>query len=1024
MVTQQEIRTRNVKIAQPRKNTITNFPEAQTISPQEQPTYNIPEELFSSNDLQRLVDFDRETIAKKLEAQARTAEGRIGSTSDRREQRMFQEIVSRSREAATAIRSGTGVITNREAVNIVAKSRYPDKRTPDLRAKYGVGDVKQRAEQGVFEKRAAARAGRERIEAEKLAFEKGRTLAEGVQATRSGGQLVVKKGTRLKNAKEFFDFAKRDDIVYNPGKLKAQPVEVREVKGYGTNSSNTGVLSARNDNTNVISFTSLGVSNLAQAVPPEESNIITPRIPTRIAPRELTFEEEVKEFGAFQEKFYNSKFLKGAREVATAFTGRGEITLVDNALIKMNIISPGKTLAERHLEDTAPRFSFLDTAEIAVGTVLSSPVLIPGFIAETVGKVKLAGQGLFFEDEATKLATEEELGFRVRRRTVNNNPINMNIVTIELTGGGAPVRAEKEALNFFPGGTPITSESAAFGLISAVPLVRPMFTFIESASARFSPKYIAVEEGMIKGIPVKQGRTETRTITLDTINLLQDVPQVTPRYYDFLQTENPPVVQPRRFTVTDTVNTVDITLAADWTKTTEPLTKQVELAGQEVVGVSGARGFFGFLEKSKKVDKPDATGLEQTFFIDPRARLRTSRLGLKEETASPTDILGGNFQILPNKPQAILFPRTKIADFPASMKDIQVNLQRGTRFSESQKKRLYQWQLEKTGEFKPIGYLSVESEATLAPGEVIVGRGTAAVTLIEGKRVPIIEAAVMDVKDVPRNTVVLKAGSKEALETYGLQLYSRRGGKPVLAVEKPLSLSSRSTTNRKLSGNFVTSGGTSSSTASTGSTSNFIYSPGSPPSSLISPPSRPSSPPSSLISPPSRPSSPPSSLISPPSRPSSPPSRPSITPPYKERGDSRGRSTYSDLLRKVPEFAAFLKERGAFREVGRGSRIEALSFGSEAALSSLGATFQIRKTGRSVKPKDVQPRVNLKDYFRDYRIKGGKKIALEDTFIQKRNKRLSTSFERKAIQKARGNKNAVRTKNNSLLGKNRQGVLL
>lgn len=120
---------------------------------------------------------------------------------------------------------------------------------------------------------------------------------------------------------------------------------------------------------------------------------------------------------------------------------------------------------------------------------------------------------------------------------------------------------------------------------------------------------------------------------------------------------------------------------------------------------------------------------------------------------------------------------------------------------------------------------------------------------------------------------------------------------------------------------------------------------------------------------------------------------------------------------RVAEFAAFLKSKGVFRFVGRGSRQEALSFGSEAALSSLAATFQVRKTGRSIVARRVDPRPSLRNLFRSYRISGGKKIALEDTFIQKRNKRLSTFAERRAIQRARKSRSILKSSKNSLLGR-------
>ena len=194
----------------------------------------------------------------------------------------------------------------------------------------------------------------------------------------------------------------------------------------------------------------------------------------------------------------------------------------------------------------------------------------------------------------------------------------------------------------------------------------------------------------------------------------------------------------------------DIKISKPVKQITEPLSKQVRLAGREADIISAQRSLFGKITRRKiKIEKPKLTTkaleLERAFFADPRARLRISRLGIIDEgkQARILDILSGDVTLKKTKPQAIVFEKTRIAKFPRALKTIERKLKAGKPLTVSEQQKLVKWQLTPTGEFKPIGFLSREPEVTLAPGEIIKKVETPAVTLIEGRRVEIIRPKII-----------------------------------------------------------------------------------------------------------------------------------------------------------------------------------------------------------------------------------------------------------------------------------------
>ena len=190
---------------------------------------------------------------------------------------------------------------------------------------------------------------------------------------------------------------------------------------------------------------------------------------------------------------------------------------------------------------------------------------------------------------------------------------------------------------------------------------------------------------------------------------------------------------------------VEIKIAGGVESTSESLAKQATLAGKTVDGVSGQRSLFSPFKKKITIDKPMPEGvtdpLESSFFIDPRGNLRTSRLG--DEFKSQDSLTGSSKKIsfFKEEPQAVLFERTKIEEFPVGLKDVETALLKGKPLTSSQRTRLAEFQQEPSGQFKPIGFVGKELEATLPKSEVIAGKRIA-VTFIEGKRVPVYGAEI------------------------------------------------------------------------------------------------------------------------------------------------------------------------------------------------------------------------------------------------------------------------------------------
>ena len=191
---------------------------------------------------------------------------------------------------------------------------------------------------------------------------------------------------------------------------------------------------------------------------------------------------------------------------------------------------------------------------------------------------------------------------------------------------------------------------------------------------------------------------------------------------------------------------VKIELAGGTASTAEPISQQAKLAGQEVTAVSAQRNLFGTVKRKITVDKPKPTAsspeLERSFFADPRSRVRQSRLGLeKKPSASLQDVLSGNVQYGSTKPQILFFEGVRVEKFPANLGRIEAKLKTGQTLSPVEAAQLEKWQMTPSGQFKPVGFVGLESEITLAPGEIIKGTKVGP-TILQGKRVEIFRSEI------------------------------------------------------------------------------------------------------------------------------------------------------------------------------------------------------------------------------------------------------------------------------------------
>jgi len=166
----------------------------------------------------------------------------------------------------------------------------------------------------------------------------------------------------------------------------------------------------------------------------------------------------------------------------------------------------------------------------------------------------------------------------------------------------------------------------------------------------------------------------------------------------------------------------------------------------------------------KAIKKAGAKGiLERSFFADPSTRIRPSRLGVVDREATFKELLSGQATLKKSKPQILLFEDVEISKFPKSLKSVANKLKSGKPLTYLETTKLLRWQQKATGKFKPLGFITRESEITLAPNEVIKRIKKVGVTIVNGKRVPIISTKVVKIPESIKS-LVKKARSGKATQ--------------------------------------------------------------------------------------------------------------------------------------------------------------------------------------------------------------------------------------------------------------------
>jgi hypothetical protein len=135
--------------------------------------------------------------------------------------------------------------------------------------------------------------------------------------------------------------------------------------------------------------------------------------------------------------------------------------------------------------------------------------------------------------------------------------------------------------------------------------------------------------------------------------------------------------------------------------------------------------------------------LERTHFADPTGKIRPSRLAVDSKKAGLMDYLSGDITFRKAKPQIFLYEDIKISKFPSYLKKVASKIKARKTLTRAEANAFLEWQLKQTGKFKPVGFISGESEIVLAPGEIIKKVKTVGVTSIKGKRVPIVKVEVL-----------------------------------------------------------------------------------------------------------------------------------------------------------------------------------------------------------------------------------------------------------------------------------------
>jgi hypothetical protein len=525
-------------------------------------------------------------------------------------------------------------------------------------------------------------------------------------------------------------------------------------------------------------------------------------------------------------------------------------------------------------------------------------------------------------------------------------------------------------------------------------------------SGKFAPVVLTESGEVISGV-ARSGSINARTISVTAGGIVDKTP----------------------------ATTFNIPVAGGVSSTAESLVEQAKLAGTTADAVSGQRSLFNVFKKELKINKPKPTPqsspLEEMFFSDPRGRIRTSRLGLTAEDVSSelsfSELLKNPSKLF-ERPQIVVQENVKIANFPPELQGVKSKLLAGESLTASESADLLTFQQTVTGEFKTPGFLFRESEITLAKGEVLVKEGTQAVTIIKGKRVPIISTTIKPVDAVASSDVVLASAGDVVTSSGAVGSSSSSAGKIVgSSTFRPVQVASSSANLARSS--FIVSGGSGSSVfisepsvvsggSSSGSSlvkpSYIVKSKTFSSSSIISPlpsvvsvsPSRGSrsskSSGSSNISAPVSVIVPSSNIVKPSSSVSggssgfssggsSSPSSP--IPPYGSSYFSPIPKPFQRSRQRAPQgFDVFVRTRGVFQKVSKSAlgRSDARDFGAYNVANTPQATFTLRPSSSRVGTVSSKVKGSFFAFQSNFQKKG-------DLFIEKRGKRIKSGGEKAGI---------------------------
>ena len=401
--------------------------------------------------------------------------------------------------------------------------------------------------------------------------------------------------------------------------------------------------------------------------------------------------------------------------------------------------------------------------------------------------------------------------------------------------------------------------------------------------------------------------------------------------------------------------------------------------------------------------------LERSFFADPRGRIRPSRLGIAKKEATFKDLITGQASLKKQKPQILVFEDIKVQKFPKSFNTIKRKISTNKPLTKIELKKLLQFQQQKSGKFKPLGFVSREAEITLAPGEVVKRVKKIGVTLVDGKRVPIVSVKVAK-SSKGLNSLIKKARSGKITAK---ELKKLSAG---LKKEKGLKYSSSSLKNtknyfnlkRRLSSVAVSkvsrrrrvSRPVSKRKPSKVTPSKVRFTRSGRPFIVTSSGAR-------FISPSS-----PKVVKKPSKKPvSKPVSKASSKPTTKKESIRFGVSKQIKKRKPrkpIPTFNVLGKSGKKFVKLNKVplTRSDALSRGTFAIDHSTSKQFKIIPAGRRKKTGNIGKKE--KNYFnragfklREFKVKGGRKFAIKPKYIEKRKFAIDTRGEKAGLSLAR-----------------------